>query len=154
MNRINKKHYNNLSDSIITVFIVAIGLVCCIGPIVFVNTGPFDYVQRKTIIIAASIIMGLPSLILLFMIIKDCFGYYIIYDDKIFYRNLHCKKTIVFGDVKHIEVKTEKAWVLGVYKTELLAIHNDKKVIKIFINKKNKEEILKFADMLQNYPKP
>ena len=60
----------------------------------------------------------------------------------------------MFRDIKKIEIKVENALLWGSYQTELLAIHNDKKVIKIFINKKNKEEILKFADMLQNYPKP
>ena len=60
----------------------------------------------------------------------------------------------MFRDIKKIEIKVENALLWGSYQTELLAIRNDKKVIKIFINKKNKEEILKFADMLQNYPKP
>lgn len=57
----------------------------------------------------------------------------------------------MFCDIKKIEIKEESALILGTYKTEMLCIYDEKTVIKIFINDKNKDKILKFAEILKEY---
>lgn len=147
----NRKRYNNLKDSIaITIFLVVV-VICLVLPISLTLTGRIkENLDPKAVIIVISSLFGSMCIILLCLIIKECYGYYIIYDDKILYRNLYSKKIIMYEDIKKVEIKEEGAFVLGTYKAEVLSIYGKKSVIKIYINKKNREEILKYAETLKD----
>lgn len=147
-----KKQYNNLMDSIVITSFLVVAIIMLVLPISLAITGNVkEGTNIKAVIIAAPTIFGTISLILLYWIIRHCYGYYVIYEDRIIYRNIYSKKTIMFCDIKKIEIKEESALILGTYKTEMLCIYDEKTVIKIFINDKNKDKILKFAEISKEY---
>ena len=74
-----------------------------------------------------------------------------IYDDRIVYRNIYSKKIILYCDIKKMEIKEGNALILGTYKTEMLSISDEKSIIKIYINDKNKDSILNFTEILKEY---
>jgi len=144
----NRKHYNNLVDSIATTIFLVVVVMLLVFSLSLTLTGRIkETLDPKAVIIVTSSLFGSMCIILLCIIIKECYGYYIVYDDKILYRNLYCRKTILYKDIKKIEIKEE--WVFT-YKTDVLSIYGKKSVIKIYINKKNREEILKYAETLKD----
>ena len=50
-----------------------------------------------------------------------------------------------------MEIKEGNALILGTYKTEMLSISDEKSIIKIYINDKNKDSILNFTEILKEY---
>ena len=147
-----KKQYNNLMDSIVITIFLVVAIIMLVLPISLAITGNVkEGTNIKAVIIAAPAIFGTISLILLYWIIRHCYGYYVICENRIIYRNIYSKKTIMFCDIKKIEIKEGNALILGTYKTEMLCIYGEKTVIKIFINDKNKDKILKFAEILKEY---
>ena len=110
-----------------------------------------ENIDSKKLVIIVSALFGSMCAILLFLIIIYCYGYYVVDNDKVVFRNLYSKRIILFSDIINIEIKEESAFVLGTYKTDVLTIRDTKTRIKIYINDKNRETILKFVEVLNTY---
>lgn len=148
-NQNNRKRYNNLVDSIAITILLGFVVIFPVLPISLALTGNItENTDPERLIKVMAIMFGSMCIMLLFLMIKECYGYYIVYDDKILYRNLYCRKTILYKDIKKIEIKEE--WVFT-YKTDVLSIYGEKSVIKIYIYPKNEKEILNYAETLKDY---
>ncbi len=148
----NKKNYNNLMDSIVITISLVVAIILLVLPISLAVSGHvLEGTNTKALIIAMSAIFGTSSLILFYLLIRHCYGHYMIYDDRIVYRNIYSKKIILYCDIKKMEIKEGNALILGTYKTEMLSISDEKSIIKIYINDKNKDSILNFTEILKEY---
>ncbi len=148
----NKKYYNNLMDSITVTVSLIVATIFLVLPIVLAVTGNvLEGTNIKALIIAISLIFGSMCVLFIYCIIRFCYGFYIIQEDRIIYRNLYSKRTILYQDILKIEVKEEFALVLGIYKSEKLIVYGTKTIIKIFMNNKNKDMILNYAKNLIKY---
>lgn len=148
----NKKYYNNLIDSITVTVSLSVAIILLVIPIVLAVTGNvLEGTNIKVLIIAISLIFGPICALLIYCIIRYCYGFYIIQEDRIIYRSLYSKKMIAYQDILKIEVKEEFALVLGIYKSEKLIVYDAKTIIKIFMNNKNKDTILNYAKNLAKY---
>ena len=127
----NKKIYNNLFDSIcMTIFF----FVCLVFYLVVLWFGVINYNEGTNPIaslIISTMVFGVMITITAFLIIKFCYGYWILLDDSIIYKKLFSKRRqIKLEEINKVELKTIPALILGIYKSKAYIIHsNDMKII-------------------------
>ncbi|WP_308698933.1 hypothetical protein, partial [uncultured Thomasclavelia sp.] len=91
------------------------------------------------LLIISTIVFGIMITITIFLIIKYCYGYWILLDDSIICKKLFSKRRkMKLIEIKKVEKKTISAFVLGIYKSEAYIIYSSDKKIVILIGKRKK----------------
>ena len=141
----NKRNYNNLFDSIcmtIFFFVVLIFYLVTLwfGVINFEEaTNPF------ALLIISTVFFGVMLTITTFLIIKYCYGYWILSDDSIIHQKLFSKKRkMKLAEIEKVDKKMISAFILGTYKSEAYIIHSGDMKIVILIGENKKYSELDF----------
>ncbi len=146
----NKKNYNNLFDSIMTVIIF---IFCISFYIIMIYFGVLHHregTKPVATLIAGTAIFGLISIILLIIIFKYCFEFWFLDNNIIYSKKLLQKRKIIYLDqIEKVEKTKINAWVLGNYSSEAYIIYSTKTKIIILIDSKKKYQELN--DELKKY---
>lgn len=141
----NKRNYNNLFDSICMTILF---FVCLAFYLVILWFGVFNSNEGTNPIatlIVSSIVFGVMIFITIFLIIKFCYGYWILSDDSIIYKTLFSKKVkIKLINIEKVEKKMVSALILGVYKSEAYIVYFGARKIVILIREKKKYSELEY----------
>lgn len=127
----NKKNYNNLFDSICMTILFFAYLAIYLVMLWFGVIKPKKGTNPIASLIISTVFFGGMITITTFLIIKFCYGYWILLDDSIIYKKLFSKRRqIKLAEINKVELKTIPALILGTYKSKAYIIHsNDKKLL-------------------------
>ena len=139
----NKRNYNNLFDSICMTILF---FVCLVFYLVVLWFGVINYNEGTNPIaslIISTILFGAMITIATFLIIKFCYGYWILFDDSIIYKKLFSKRRkIKLSEIEKVEKKIVPALVLGIYKSEAYIIYSsDTKIVILIVERKNNSDL-------------
>ena len=139
---INKRIYNNLFDSICMTILLFICLVWYFLILWFGVINANEKTDPIVLFIISSVFFGAMIIITTFLIIKFCYGYWVLSDDSIIFKKLFCKRiqTKLTG-INKVEQKTIPALILGIYKSKAYIIHSDDIKIVILIKEKKHPEL-------------
>ena len=127
----NKKIYNNLFDSICVTILFFVFLVFYLAVLWFGVINSNEGTDPIASLIISTALFGVMITITTFLIIKSCYGYWILLDDSIIYKKLFSKRRqIKLAEINKVELKTIPALILGIYKSKAYIIHsNDKEIV-------------------------
>lgn len=135
----NKRNYNNLFDSICMTILFFVCLAFYLTIIWFGVIHSNEGTNPIALLIISTIVFGIMITITIFLIIKYCYGYWILLDDSIICKKLFSKRRkMKLIEIKKVEKKTISAFVLGIYKSEAYIIYSSDKKIVILIGKRKK----------------
>ena len=135
----NKRNYNNLFDSICMTILFFVCLAFYLTIIWFGVIHSNEGTNPIALLIISTIVFGIMITITIFLIIKYCYGYWILLDDSIICKKLFSKRRkMKLVEIKKVEKKTISAFVLGTYKSEAYIIYSSDKKIVILIGKRKK----------------
>ena len=135
----NKRNYNNLFDSICMTILFFVCLAFYLTIIWFGVIHSNEGTNPIALLIISTIVFGIMITITIFLIIKYCYGYWILLDDSIICKKLFSKRRkMKLIEIKKVEKKTISAFVLGIYKSETYIIYSSDKKIVILIGKRKK----------------
>lgn len=135
----NKRNYNNLFDSICMTILFFVCLAFYLTIIWFGVIHSNEGTNPIALLIISTIVFGIMITITIFLIIKYCYGYWILLDDSIICKKLFSKRRkMKLVEIKKVEKKTISAFVLGIYKSEAYIIYSSDKKIVILIGKRKK----------------
>ena len=135
----NKRNYNNLFDSICMTILFFVCLAFYLTIIWFGVIHSNEGTNPIALLIISTIVFGIMITITIFLIIKYCYGYWILLDDSIICTKLFSKRRkMKLIEIKKVEKKTISAFVLGIYKSEAYIIYSSDKKIVILIGKRKK----------------
>ena len=139
----NKKNYNNLFDSICMTILFFACLAIYLVMLWFGVINPKEGTNPIASLIVSTVFFGGMITITTFLIIKFCYGYWILLDDSIIYKKLFSKRRqIKLAEINKVELKTIPALILGTYKSKAYIIHsNDKKIVILLKEGKNYSEL-------------
>ncbi len=139
----NKKNYNNLFDSICMTILFFVCLVFYLVILWFGVINSNEGTNPIASLIISTVVFGVMITITTFLIIKFCYGYWILLDDSIIYKKLFSKrKQIKLAEINKVELKTIPALILGTYKSKAYIIHsNDKKIVILLKDGKRYSEL-------------
>ena len=139
----NKKNYNNLFDSICMTILFFACLAIYLVMLWFGVINPKEGTNPIASLIISTVFFGGMITITTFLIIKFCYGYWILLDDSIIYKKLFSKRRqIKLAEINKVELKTIPALILGTYKSKAYIIHsNDKKIVILLKEGKNYSEL-------------
>jgi len=146
----NKKNYNNLFDSIMTVIIFIFCISFYIMMIYFGVLHPNETTNPIVLFIIGTTLFVPIIIILLIITFKYCFEFWFL-DNKIIYSKklLQKRKIIYLDQIEKVDKTKINAWVLGNYSSEAYIIYSTKTKIIILIDSKKKYQDL--DDVLKNY---
>lgn len=135
----NKRNYNNLFDSICMTILFFVCLAFYLTIIWFGVIHSNEGTNPIALLIISTIVFGIMITITIFLIIKYCYGYWILLDDSIICKKLFSKRRkMKLVEIKKVEKRTISAFVLGIYKSEAYIIYSSDKKIVILIGKRKK----------------
>lgn len=135
----NKRNYNNLFDSICMTILFFVCLAFYLTTIWFGVIHSNEGTNPIALLIISTIVFGIMITITIFLIIKYCYGYWILLDDSIICKKLFSKRRkMKLVEIKKVEKKTISAFILGIYKSEAYIIYSSDKKIVILIGKRKK----------------
>ena len=135
----NKRNYNNLFDSICMTILFFVCLAFYLTIIWFGVIHSNEGTNPIALLIISTIVFGIMITITIFLIIKYCYGDWILLDDSIICKKLFSKRRkMKLIEIKKVEKKTISAFVLGIYKSEAYIIYSSDKKIVILIGKRKK----------------
>ena len=135
----NKRNYNNLFDSICMTILFFVCLAFYLTIIWFGVINSNEGTNPIASLIISTIVFGIMITITIFLIIKYCYGYWILLDDSIICKKLFSKRRkMKLVEIKKVEKKTISAFILGIYKSEAYIIYSSDKKIVILIGKRKK----------------
>lgn len=135
----NKRNYDNLFDSICMTILFFVCLAFYLTIIWFGVIHSNEGTNPIALLIISTIVFGIMITITIFLIIKYCYGYWILLDDSIICKKLFSKRRkMKLIEIKKVEKKTISAFVLGIYKSEAYIIYSSDKKIVILIGKRKK----------------
>lgn len=135
----NKRNYNNLFDSICMTILFFVCLAFYLTIIWFGVIHSNEGTNPIALLIISTIVFGIMITITIFLIIKYCYGYWILLDDSIICKKLFSKRRkMKLVEIKKVEKKTISAFILGIYKSEAYIIYSSDKKIVILIGKRKK----------------
>lgn len=139
----NKKNYNNLFDSICMTILFFACLAIYLVMLWFGVINPKEDTNPIASLIISTVFFCGMITITTFLIIKFCYGYWILLDDSIIYKKLFSKRRqIKLAEINKVELKTIPALILGTYKSKAYIIHsNDKKIVILLKEGKNYSEL-------------
>ena len=127
-----QKNYNNLFDSICMTILFFVCLVFYLVILWFSVINSNEGTDPLVSLVISTAVFGVMITITAFLIIKFCYGYWILLDDSIIYKKLFSKRRkIKLAEINKVEQKTIPALILGIYKSETYIIHSN--TIKIVI---------------------
>lgn len=146
----NKKNYNNLFDSIMTMIMFIFCISFYLIMMYFGVLHPREGTNPVAVLIAGTAIFGLMSIILLIIIFKYCFEFWFLNNKIIYSKKLFQKRKIICLDqIEKVEKRKINAWILGNYSSEAYIIYSSKTKIIILIGDKKKYQDL--DDELKKY---
>ena len=147
----NKRNFNNLFDSICMTFFFLIILLFYLVTLWFGVINFEGETNPIALLIISTVFFGAMLTITTFLIVKFCYGYWILSDDSIIYQKLFSKKRkMKLAEIEKVEKKMVSAFVLGTYKSEAYIIHSGDMKIVILIggNKKYTELDYELAKLI------
>lgn len=139
----NKKNYNNLFDSICITILLFVLLVSCLFILWFGVINPNEGTNPIATLIFSTIVFGVMMTITTFLIIKFCYGYWILLDDSIIYKKLFSRRRqMKLTEINKVELRTIPALILCTYKSEAYIIYsNDTKIVILIAERKKYSEL-------------
>lgn len=134
----NKKYYNNLFESISCILLLIVLVVFYTVTIYFgvINSGTTSKPINTFVI--STIVFGTMILAIIFLIVKGCFSYWYVKEEKIFSKKIFNKVQMIhIEEIKHIERKVVPYLIFGIYKSDAYIIKDTEEKIMVLINKKN-----------------
>jgi len=146
----NKKNFNNLFDSIITIIILIFCIFFYLTMMYFGVLHPNETTNPIVLFIIGTTLFVPIIIILLIITFKYCFEFWFL-DNKIIYSKklLQKRKIIYLDQIEKVDKTKINAWVLGNYSSEAYIIYSTKTKIIILIDSKKKYQDL--DDVLKNY---
>ena len=138
-----QKNYNNLFDSICMTILFFVCLVFYLVILWFSVINSNEGTDPLVSLVISTAVFGVMITITTFLIIKFCYGYWVLLDDSIIYKKLFSKRRkIKLAEINKVEQKTIPALILGVYKSEAYIIHsNDIKIVILIKDGKKYSEL-------------
>ena len=141
----NKRIYNNLFDSICMTIFSFVVLIFYLVTIWFGVINSEEAINPFALLIISTVFFGVMLTITTFLIIKYCYGYWILSDDSIIYQKLFSKKRkMKLAEIEKVDKKMISAFILGTYKSEAYIIHAGDMKIVILIGENKKYSELDF----------
>lgn len=139
----NKKNYNNLFDSICMTILFFVCLVFYLVILWFSVINSNEGTDPLVSLVISTAVFGVMITTTTFLIIKFCYGYWVLLDDSIIYKKLFSKRRkIKLAEINKVEQKTIPALILGIYKSEAYIIHsNDIKIVILIKDGKKYSEL-------------
>lgn len=135
----NKRIYNNLFDSICITILFFVHLVSYFLTLWFGVINANEGTNPIALLIISTLFFGAMISATTFLIIKFCYGYWILLDDSIIDKKLFSKRIeIRLAEIEKVEKKIVPALVLATYKSEAYIIHSTDIKIIILIGKTKK----------------
>ena len=142
----NKKNYDNLFDSICMTILFFVCLAFYLVTLWFGVINSNEGSNPIALLIFSTMFFGVILTIATFLIVKFCYGYWILSDDSIVYKQLFSKRTeIKIKEIEKVEKKLVSALVLGIYKSEAYIIYSSDRKIVILITERKKYPELEYA---------
>lgn len=142
----NKKNYDNLFDSICMTILFFVFLAFYLFTLWFGVINPNEGSNPIALLIFSTMLFGVMLTIATFLIVKFCYGYWILSDDSIVCRQLFSKRTeIKIKEIEKVEKKLVSAFVLGIYQSEAYIIYSSDRKIVILIKERKKYPELEYA---------
>ena len=130
----NKRNYNNLFDSVCMTILFFLCLVFYLVALWFGVINSNEGTNPVALLIISTVFFGAMIAITTFLIIKNCYDYWILLDDSIIYKKLFCKKRhIQLAEINKVELKTIPALILETYKSKAYIIHSNEIEIVILL---------------------
>lgn len=149
----NKKHFINLGDSIMTALLTLAELSMFILMLYWGVLHAREGTNPTAALIVAIIIFALPFVFCLCILYFLCFQYWIITDTKIIYKKMLRKKTVIdfcrIDRIDRIEKKVVDLYSCGINKREAFVVYSGKDSITI-LNDKNAQKC-HVEEMLQRF---
>jgi len=135
----NKKNYNNLFESICCVLLLIFSILFYSLMLYFAVINPNEGTNPIAALIISTVIFGLMIITLIILIIKQCYGYWYIYENEIISKKLFSKRIIIeINSIKNIEKKVVPFLIFGVYRSEAYIISDEySEIVVLTKNKKN-----------------
>lgn len=135
----HKKNFNNMFDSIWITLLLLLYVVFYLVFIWFGVLNPNDGTNPIVILISCTLIFGIMIIILIVILIKGCYEYWILSEDKISSKKIfHKKINIKFTEIQKVEKKIVPAIKLGTYQSEAYIIYSKVDKIVVLANKRTK----------------
>lgn len=142
----NKKIYNNLFDSICVTILFFVFLVFYLAVLWFGVINSNEGTDPISSLIISSVFFGVMITITIFLIIKFCYGYWVLLDETLIYKKIFCKRRqIKLAEINKVEQKTIPALILGTYKSEAYLIYSNDIKIVILLKQGKKYSELDYA---------
>lgn len=148
----NKKNFNNLFDSIITIIILIFCIFFYLTMMYFGVLHPNETTNPIVLFIIGTTLFVPIIIILLIITFKYCFEFWFLNDKIIYSKKLFQKRKIIYlNQIEKVEKKKIQAWVLGNYFSEAYIIYSAKnKIIVLINNRKRYHDLEKELKLLDN----
>lgn len=142
----NKKIFNNLFDSVCITLLLFVCLALYFLIIFFGVIKYKDGTNPVLLLMFSSLLFGSMIIVLIVLLIKYCYSYWVISDDFIFSKKMFSKTVVIeFSKIKKVEKKIVSAFVLGTYKSSAYIIHSETEKIVILISERKNFPKLDYA---------
>ena len=136
----NKNYYKNLFDSICVTALLFGTLLIYVIALYWSVLHPSEGTNSMVALIALTVLFGTGSIVLIILIITQCFAYWRIENNMLVFKKLFRKAFIIqLEQIEKVEKKEVSAFILGSYKSDAYIITSIGNKVVLLINKKNKE---------------
>ena len=135
----NKRHYNNLFDSIQMTLLLLLYFACYLLLLWFGVINHKEGTSPILTLIIATILFGSGIVAITVIIVKNCYEYWFLSADSIVSKKMFAKRVIIkLADIERVEKKKISAFVLGLYSSEAYLIYSKNSIIVILTDDKRK----------------
>ena len=102
----NKRNFNNLIDSVCVTLVLVLLISIYILMIIWGVINPREGTDPIATLIVATILFGGMIIVSAIIIVKDCYGYWILSDNSIYFKKLFSRSVVIkFDEIKKVEKK-------------------------------------------------
>ena len=135
----NKRHYNNLFDSIQVTLLLLVCFACYLLLLWFGVINHKEGTSPVLTLIIGTILFGSMIIAITVIIVKNCYEYWFLSADSIVSKKMFARRVIIkLADIERVEKKKISAFVLGLYSSEAYLIYSKNSIIVILTDDKRK----------------
>ena len=135
----DKKHFNNLLDSICISLLFLVGITFYLLVIWYGVINPKEGTNPVFALITATIFFGIINISFILILFIFCYEYGILTDDSICSKKIFRRKvTIKLNEIDKVEKKEISAFVMGAYKSQAYIIHSKNKRVVVLLQERKK----------------
>ena len=136
----NKRNFNNLIDSVCLTLVLFLTISIYIPMIIWGVINPREGTDPIATLIVATILFGGMIIVSAIIIVKDCYGYWILSDNSIYFKKLFSRSVVIkFDEIKKVEKKS--LMQLLQYAPEAYIVYSSTEKIVVIFNKKNRADL-------------